>query len=135
MNEQNFKNHGRYIPLYHFITPAILLAIFGGSIVNLINADVDTRYSAALILFMPFVLFIIYWYSRSFALRAQDRAIRAEENFRHFILTWACVVIRLSGDRPEPSTILTSFSSIPFSFQNFFTITTPLSVEPNPFFS
>lgn len=87
MSEQSFKNHGRYIPLYHFITPAILLAIFGGSIVNLINADADTRYSAALILFISFVLFIIYWYSRSFALRAQDRAIRAEENFRHFILT------------------------------------------------
>ena len=28
-----------------------------------------------------------YWYIRWFALRAQDRAIRAEENFRHFILT------------------------------------------------
>jgi hypothetical protein len=28
-----------------------------------------------------------YWYTRWFALRAQDRAIRAEENFRHFILT------------------------------------------------
>jgi hypothetical protein len=33
------------------------------------------------------VLIIIYWYARAFALRAQDRAIRAEENFRHFILT------------------------------------------------
>ena len=29
----------------------------------------------------------ILWYARVFALRAQDRAIRAEENFRHFILT------------------------------------------------
>jgi len=87
MSEQNLKNHGRYIPLYHFITPVILLAIFGGSIVNLIRADSNTRYSAALILLISFVLFIVYWYSRSFALKAQDRAIRAEENFRHFILT------------------------------------------------
>lgn len=87
MDEQNFKNHGRYIPLYHFITPVILIAIFGGSIVNLIHADAHTHYSAALILLISFVLFIIYWYCRSFALKAQDRAIRAEENFRHFILT------------------------------------------------
>ena len=87
MNEQNFKNHGRYLPIYHFITPLILVAIFGGSIVNLIHADADTHYSAVLILLISFVLFIIYWYTRSFALRAQDRAIRAEENFRHFILT------------------------------------------------
>jgi len=87
MKEQNFKNHGRYLPIYHFITPVILLAIFGGSIVNLIHADAHTHYSAALILLISFVLFIIYWYTRSFALKAQDRAIRAEENFRHFILT------------------------------------------------
>lgn len=87
MSEQNFKNHGRYIALYHFITPVLLVAIFGGSIVNLIHADAHTHYSAALILLISFVLFIIYWYCRSFALKAQDRAIRAEENFRHFILT------------------------------------------------
>ncbi|HKC35137.1 MAG TPA: DUF6526 family protein [Chitinophagaceae bacterium] len=87
MGEQNFKNHGRYIPLWHFITPLILLAILGGSIVNLILADAHTHYSAALIVLISVVLFIIYWYARAFALRAQDRAIRAEENFRHFILT------------------------------------------------
>jgi hypothetical protein len=34
-----------------------------------------------------FVLILLFWYARTFALRAQDRAIRAEENFRHFILT------------------------------------------------
>ena len=87
MNEQNFKNHGRYIPLWHFITPLLLVAILGGSIVNLIHADAHTHYSAALILLISVVLIIIYWYSRAFALKAQDRAIRAEENFRHFILT------------------------------------------------
>jgi hypothetical protein len=30
---------------------------------------------------------VLYWYTRRFALKAQDRAIRAEENIRHFILT------------------------------------------------
>ena len=67
--------------------PLLLLAILGGSIVNLIHADAHTHYSAALILLISVVLIIIYWYARVFALRAQDRAIRAEENFRHFILT------------------------------------------------
>jgi hypothetical protein len=33
------------------------------------------------------ILASLAWFGRSFALRAQDRAIRAEENFRHFILT------------------------------------------------
>ena len=87
MSEQNFKNHSRYIILWTFITPLILIAILGGSIVNLILADAHTHYSAALILLISVVLIIIYWYARAFALRAQDRAIRAEENFRYFILT------------------------------------------------
>jgi len=87
MSNQTYKTHGRYIPLWHYITPVILLAILGGSIVNLIHADAHTHYSAALILLISVVLFILYWYARSFALKAQDRAIRAEENFRHFILT------------------------------------------------
>ena len=87
MKKQNFQNHGRYIPLYHFITGTLVIAIFGGSIVNLINADTHTFYSAALLVCIAFVLVILFWYARAFALRAQDRAIRAEENFRHFILT------------------------------------------------
>ena len=29
----------------------------------------------------------MFFYSRVFALKAQDRAIRAEENFRHYLLT------------------------------------------------
>ena len=33
------------------------------------------------------MLFSRIFFSRSFSLKAQDRAIRAEENFRHFILT------------------------------------------------
>ena len=87
MSEQNFRNHSRYIILWTFITPLLLVAILGGSIVNLIHADAHTHYSAALILLISLVLLIIYWYARRFALKAQDRAIRAEENFRHFILT------------------------------------------------
>ena len=95
MSEQNFKNHSRYIILWTFITPLLLIAILGGSIVNLILADAHTHYSAALILLISVVLIIIYWYARRFALVAQDRAIRAEENLRHFILTGKPFDIRL----------------------------------------
>jgi hypothetical protein len=37
--------------------------------------------------FASIVLFSLFTYARSFALKAQDRAIRAEENFRHYLLT------------------------------------------------
>jgi hypothetical protein len=87
MSQQNLRNHNRYIPFWHIITPLLLVAILGGSIVNFIHADAHTHYSAALICLVALVLIIFYWYTRWFALRAQDRAIRAEENFRHYILT------------------------------------------------
>lgn len=84
---QNAKNHARYVPVWHFLTPVIMLALLGGSINNFLRSDEHTHYSAALILGINILLIIFYWYTRAFALRAQDRAIRAEENFRHFVLT------------------------------------------------
>lgn len=87
MSEQNFKNHSRLVPLYHFVAGFLVIAILGGSIVNLLHADAHNHYSAALLVCVAFVLLLLFWYARSFALRAQDRAIRSEENFRHYILT------------------------------------------------
>jgi Family of unknown function (DUF6526) len=87
MKEQNAANHGRYIPLWHYITPTLMLVILTGSFINLANSAKENIYSASLIVAIAALLSIFYWYTRAFALRAQDRAIRAEENFRHFILT------------------------------------------------
>ena len=84
---QNYKNHLRLIPIWHYLTPLLLIAIIVGSILNLIHADVHDHYEAVTLVVISVVLGIFYWYIRAFALRAQDRAIRAEENFRHFILT------------------------------------------------
>jgi len=85
--EQNYKNHIRLIPVWHYVMAPLLLAFLIGSIVNLVHADAHTHYSAALLCLLSFMLIVIYWYARLFALKAQDRAIRAEENFRHYLLT------------------------------------------------
>ena len=89
MSSQNFKNHGRYVPLWHFITPLIIAIILGVSIINLSHTGMQMHdlHMWLPIILIPIVLLILWWYARAFALRAQDRAIRAEENFRHFILT------------------------------------------------
>ena len=87
MSEQNYRNHGRYILPWHFITGGAVIAVIIGSIVNLVNSSKENLYSASLLVAVALILGSIFWYSRAFALRAQDRAIRAEENFRHFILT------------------------------------------------
>jgi hypothetical protein len=87
MQTQDYKNHSRYVPLYHFITPLLLIAVFIGSIVNLIHSTADNIYSASLIIVITIILIFLWAFARTFALKAQDRAIRAEENFRHYILT------------------------------------------------
>ena len=84
---QHYSNHTRYVPLWHFFTSIIILAILGGSVVNLLHADAATHYSAALLLLVAIVLVMLFVYARLFALKAQDRAIRAEENLRQFVLT------------------------------------------------
>jgi hypothetical protein len=87
MKDQNFKNHARYLPFWHLFVPLLLIALLGGSINNLRITAPENRYSASLLILVSIIVIILYWYARAFALRAQDRAIRAEENFRHFILT------------------------------------------------
>lgn len=85
MSDQNFKNHGRYIPLFHYITPLIIAAILGWGIIHFTHEH--SHFLGAAMILVSIVLLLIWWYARAFALKAQDRAIRAEENFRHFILT------------------------------------------------
>jgi hypothetical protein len=87
MSEQNLKNHGRYVPLWHFITPTVMTAVLIVSIINLLDSAKENIYSASLLVAVSLILWIFWWYGRVFALRAQDRAIRSEENLRHFILT------------------------------------------------
>lgn len=89
MSEQNYKNHSRMVPVFHYLGYLLLAAIVGGSIINL-NYTCGTGeclYTPILICLIALVLIVLMWYSRSFALKAQDRAIRAEENFRHYLAT------------------------------------------------
>ena len=88
MAEQNFKNHTRLIAGYHGVTAFLILAFLVGSIITFVHAHDAVVKHAAMIMIVGAVAMIgLFWYARVFALKAQDRAIRAEENFRHFILT------------------------------------------------
>jgi hypothetical protein len=87
MNEQNFKNHTRFVKLYHVVGFFLLLVLLIGSVINLVTSSKENLYSASLILVTNILLGITLYFARAFALKANDRAIRAEENFRHFILS------------------------------------------------
>lgn len=87
MKEQNLKNHARFVFLYHVVSFLILLVVLIGSIVNVVNSSKENLYSATLILATILLLGLTLFFARAFALVAQDRAIRSEENLRHYILT------------------------------------------------
>lgn len=87
MKEQNFKNHSRFVKGYHVVSTLLLCALLIGSIVNLVTSNHDNRYSASLLVLSTIVLVLIGFYTRTFALIAQDRVIKAEENLRYYLLT------------------------------------------------
>ncbi|MGA1997659.1 MAG: DUF6526 family protein [Bryobacteraceae bacterium] len=98
MPEQTYSNHRQTVPLFHlFLLPALLLTLIG-SVVNLYKSwgDHERIYSAALIVVLSFCGLLLAWFCRTFPLKAQDRAIRAEENLRHFALTGKLLDPRLS---------------------------------------
>jgi hypothetical protein len=89
MESQNYANHRRMVPGFHYVLFALLIFGLGGAINNfrLSLGDHQRIYSSSLILLIMVCVIMLYWYCRLFPLKAQDRAIRAEENLRHFALT------------------------------------------------
>ncbi|RYD76015.1 MAG: hypothetical protein EOP53_15495 [Sphingobacteriales bacterium] len=86
---QDYKSHRRLSPLYHGLTGGLIVLTLIGSLVNLSESwkDHDRFYSASLLVVVSLLFILMFFIQRGFALRAQDRAIRAEENFRFYILT------------------------------------------------
>ena len=87
--KQTYSNHTRWVPGYHFVLSSLLLI---GTIVAAINAlrhlPNHGGFVSAILIEDSFACgLFFFWYARQFPLRAQDRAIRAEENLRHYVLT------------------------------------------------
>ncbi|HEV8512099.1 MAG TPA: DUF6526 family protein [Cyclobacteriaceae bacterium] len=85
--KQEYSNHRHLVPLYHFLTFAAMLALLVGSILHLFMNQDKSLVLGSLFTLMVLTLISVSFHCRSFALKAQDRAIRAEENLRYFILT------------------------------------------------
>ncbi len=86
MKQQSYENHGKWVIGYHVITFLAILSVIIGSIMNLINSSEENLYSASLLVLVAFILLFVFFFLRIFSLKAQDRAIRAEEKLRYFIL-------------------------------------------------
>lgn len=101
MAAQTYANHTRYSRPYHFVLMPVLTLTLIGSIVNLSKSwnDHQRLYSAALIAVLSASMLLLAVMSRVFALKAQDRAIRAEENLRHLALTGKLLDPRLGTNQ------------------------------------
>ncbi len=98
MAEQSYQQHTQRVPGY-LAAGLGMSAAFIGSCVNLYQSlgDHQRLYSASLLVLVSLSALVLGYYSRTFALKVQDRAIRAEENLRHYVLTGKLLDKRLSA--------------------------------------
>lgn len=80
MAEQNFANHTRLVPLFHFFVLPVLLINIGRTIYHwyLNSFSLEGFFTVLLAV----ALFVLAGTARTFALRVQDRVIRLEEQLR-----------------------------------------------------
>src|SRR5579859_1898068 len=114
MPEQSYEKHAQFVPLYHFILGPLIIATFIGSLVNVYHSigDHERIYNASLISALALAMMLVFLFARVFALGAQDRVIRAEENMRHYLLTGRpldgrttvkqCIALRFASDQEFP---------------------------------
>lgn len=90
MTSQNYSNHRRVVPSYHFFLYAVVIACLVGASLFVYNAFMiqhHYRVLAATVFGFAIIGLLNTFFAREFSLKAQDRGIRAEENLRHFALT------------------------------------------------
>jgi Family of unknown function (DUF6526) len=83
---QNFKNHTRFHPPFHFFVLPILLLNFFFSIYLAIHHWPDHRALFCWWIVLSMAIFFGIGLARSYALKAQDRVIRLEEKLRYAAL-------------------------------------------------
>lgn len=76
---QNFSNHARYVPPYHFLLSAILAVNLAYAIFRLFRTP---GADSVISLVLAIGLGLIFVYMRTFPVRVQDRLIRLEETLR-----------------------------------------------------
>ena len=100
---QNFKNHKRFSTPFHFIAiPFVVFAI--GVAVNLFIENQDVLHGLIICAFILIAFAMLF--ARFFALKVQDRAIKAEENLRYFSLTGKLLPKQLRGGQIDRKSVV-----------------------------
>jgi uncharacterized membrane protein (DUF485 family) len=77
---QNYSNHARWVPLFHFFVLPVLLANFFTSVFRWRALGFSWGWLIGML--TALALFILAVFARTFALKVQDRVIRMEERQR-----------------------------------------------------
>jgi hypothetical protein len=80
MDEQNFANHAKVVPPFHYFVVPVLMFNFVWSIYRLIQNGFTWDGLVGVVVALALV--VLMFHARLFALRAQDRVIRLEERLR-----------------------------------------------------
>lgn len=115
MKNQNYKNHVKIDPLYHYVLLVLLVATLVISIINMVRSfnAAEGILQSILLLLMVMCIIIVAILVRLNPLKTQDRTIRAEENLRHFVLTGKLldsnlskgqiIALRFAGEQEFPT--------------------------------
>ena len=83
-DQQNYKNHTRWHPLFHFVVMPLLVLNFLSHIVRLFMAATESgRKALAWWTLLSLTLILLGIAGRLQALKSQDRVIRLEERLRY----------------------------------------------------
>lgn len=86
MSGQNYSSHSKFVSGYHRVLfTIVVLTLIGAIRYVVISIGSSNLYGPVLILMITIALIMTAYFARVFALKAQDRAIRAEENLRHYV--------------------------------------------------
>jgi hypothetical protein len=89
LEEQSYAKHAKTVPMFHGVLFGLIVVVLIGSLYDLYRmmGEGRNRITAGLLVLISIALVLLFFFTRIFPLKAQDRAIRAEENLRHFALT------------------------------------------------
>lgn len=112
---QNYANHAKNVPAFHFVAVPILIANFVFASIQL-RHGIDTPHVMAALTALALV--IIAFAGRVFALKVQDRVIRLEERLRmrevlpadmhgkiHLLSAKQLIGLRFASDAELPSLV------------------------------
>jgi hypothetical protein len=100
--EQNFKNHARFDPYFHFVLFSVLTANLIFAVIHMVRHWGTAHFTGPWIVVLSLAAFIAVFKMRIYPMKVQDRVIRLEERLRLQSLApteWHSQIYRLTEDQ------------------------------------